>query len=313
MTSNNSKDYSDRSKTSKQSMEPLHIGGQTVYFESSEEMSQFDGDADFIMTSPPYWNLKDYGHENQIGYDEAYEEYLDRLQRVWDACYEATSEHAIMVVNIGDRRHKKRFYPIGMDIYNRMENWKLLDNLIWYKPNSLPQPAYYLDKLFDDKYENLLIFGKNYDYEYTFNKIRVEQKYKGVDPREEKLNDKGRSVGNVLKMRAYRPPTIKNQNYHAAAYPEELVYALMYTFSNEGDTVLDPFLGSGTTLKVARKLDRKGVGFEIDEEYRDLIAERIQEDMDEPQWEQLDILSDEQPTNDKKPSSDSSLSDFTDS
>lgn len=294
-------------------MEPLHIDDQTAYFESSEEISQLDEEADFIMTSPPYWNLKDYGHENQIGYNETYEEYLDHLQRVWDACYEATSEDAVMVVNIGDRRHKKRFYPIGMDIYKKMENWKLLDNLIWYKPNSLPQPAYYLDKLFDDKYENLLIFGKNYDYEYTFNKIRVDQKYKDVDPREEKLNDKGRSVGNVLKMRAYRPPTIKDQNYHIAAYPEELVYALMYTFSNEGDTVLDPFLGSGTTLKVARKMGREGVGFEIDEEYRDLIAERIKEDMDEPQWEQLDILSDEQPTNDKKPSADSSLSDFTDS
>jgi DNA modification methylase len=294
-------------------MEPLRVDDQTVYFESSEEMSRFDGEADFVVTSPPYWNLKDYGHENQIGYDEAYEDYLDRLQRVWDACYEATGEDAVMVINIGDRRHEKRFYPIGMDIYGRMDNWKLLDNLVWYKPNSLPQPAYYLDKLFDDKYENLLVFGKNYDYEYTFNKIRVEQKYKGVDPREDKLNDEGRSVGNVLRMRAYRPPTIKDQNYHAAAYPEELVYALMYTFSDEGDTVLDPFLGSGTTLKVARKMGREGVGFEIDEEYRDLIAERIREDMDEPRWEQLDILSDEQPTNDKKPGADSSLSDFTDS
>lgn len=292
-------------------MEPLHIDGQTVYFESSEEMTQFDGEADLVITSPPYWNLKDYGHENQIGHDEKYEEYLDRLQRVWNACYEATSEDAIMIINIGDRRHKKKFYPIGMDIYNRMEKWNLVENLIWYKPNSLPQPAYYLDKLFDDKYENLLIFAKDYSYDYTFNKIRVEQKYKGVDPREDKLNDNGRSIGNVLKMRAYRPPTIKNQNYHAAAYPEELVYALMYTFSNEGDTVLDPFLGSGTTLKVARKMNREGVGFEIDEEYRDLIAERIQEDMERPAWEQLDILSDEQPTNAKKQSTESSLSDFT--
>lgn len=305
------KEYSPRSGKDGQQMETLEVADQTVYFKSSETIDEVD-DADLVITSPPYWNLKDYGHENQIGHDEAYEAYLDRLQTVWDACYEATHEDAIMVVNIGDRRHEKTFYPIGMDIYNRMDNWKLLDNLIWYIPNSLPQPAYYLDKLFDDKYENLLVFAKNYDYEYTFNKIRVEQKYKGVDPREEKLNDEGRSVGNVLKMRAYRPPTIKEQNYHAAAYPEELIYALMYTFSDPGDTVLDPFLGSGTTLKVARKMDRQGIGYEIDEEYRDLIEERITEDMDEPSWEQLDILSDASPSNEKKQTEASSLSDFSD-
>jgi len=292
-------------------METLEIGDQTVHFTSSEDISAVT-DADLVITSPPYWNLKDYGHEDQIGHDESYEAYLDRLQQVWDACYEATQENAIMIINIGDRRHQKKFYPIGMDIYDRMENWQLLDNLIWYIPNSLPQPAYYLDNLFDDKYENLLVFAKNYDYEYTFNKIRVEQKYKGVDPREEKLNDEGRSVGNVLKMRAYRPPTIKEQNYHAAAYPEELIYGLMYTFSNPGDTVLDPFLGSGTTLKVARTMDRRGFGYEIDAEYRDLIAERITENMDEPAWEQLDILSDSSPSNETKQTKESSLSDFSD-
>lgn len=292
-------------------METVEIDDQTVYFKSSEDMREVGGDADLVVTSPPYWNLKDYGHENQIGHDESYEEYLDRLQSVWDECYEATREDAILVVNIGDRRHEKTFYPIGMDIYNRMERWKLIDNLVWYIPNSLPQPAYYLDKLFDDKYENLLVFAKNYDYDYTFNKIRVEQKYKGVDPREEKLNDDGRSVGNVLQMRAYRPPTIKEQNYHAAAYPEELVYALLYTFSDPGDTVLDPFLGSGTTLKVARKMDRVGIGYEIDEDYRDLISKRINEDMEKPSWEQLDVLSDAQPSNDEKPTTKSSLSDFS--
>jgi DNA modification methylase len=289
-------------------MAPLEIDGQTVYFSSSEAIGEVD-DAALVVTSPPYWNLKDYGHEEQIGHDESYDEYLDRLATVWDACYGATGEDAVMVINVGDRRHEKRFYPIAMDIYGRMERWKLIDNLVWYVPNALPQPAYYLDKLFDDKYENLLVFAKNYEYDYTFNKIRVEQKYKGVDPREGKLNDAGRSVGNVLKMRAYRPPTIKQGNYHAAAYPEELVYALIYTFSNPGDTVLDPFLGSGTTLKVARALDRVGVGYEIDDGYRDLIAKRIREEVEAPSWEELDVLSDVDPT--RGTATDASLSDFS--
>lgn len=311
MVKKDNKDYSTSAEKSTQEMDSLETENQTVYFESSEDMDDLDEDPSLIITSPPYWNLKDYGHENQVGYNDSYEEYLSRLQKVWEECYRVSDENAIMVINIGDRRHEKTFYPIAMDIYSRMENWNLIDNLIWYIPNALPQPAYYLDKLFDDKYENLLVFAKNEDYEYTFNKIRVDQKYKGVDPREDKLNNEGRSVGNVLKMRAYRPPTIKEQNYHAAAYPEELIYALMYTFSNPGDQVLDPFLGSGTTLKVARKMDRVGIGYEIDNEYRDLIEERIKEDMDEPNWEQLDILTDSQPSNNKKQTKESALSDFS--
>lgn len=291
----------------------LHIDNQSVYFHNSEEMSAvIDDEADLIITSPPYWNLKDYGHENQIGHDEAYDDYLSRLDAVWKECYEVSDENAILIINIGDRRHQKKFYPIAMDIYNRMDDWKLLDNLIWHIPNALPQPAYYLDKLFDDKYENLLVFGKNYEYDFTFNKLRVPQNYRDAEPRDDKLNDDGRCIGNILQMRAYRPPNIKKKNYHAAAYPEELIYALMSAFSDPEDTVLDPFLGSGTTLKVARHLNRNGIGFELDTDYRELIDDRIREEMTSPDLEELDLLKDKMPSNDSKNVENTDLSEFVD-
>jgi hypothetical protein len=75
----------------------------------------------------------------------------------------------------------------------------------------------------------------------------VPQKYAGVDPRDYKLNEQGRCLGNVIRIPAYRPPNIKQQNYHVAAYPEELVALMLSTYTDEGDLVLDPFLGSGTT------------------------------------------------------------------
>jgi len=270
----------------------IKVKNQKVIFDTSEKIPDYDVDGELVITSPPYWDLKDYSSEKQIGYNESYQKYLDRLTKVFHCCYKNTTKNAIMVVNVNSIRREKKYYPIAMDIVQELENWELIQNLIWYKPNSLPQPNYYLDKLFDDKYENLLVFAKNKKYNHTFNKIRVNQKYKQKEPRESKMNDKGRSIGNVINMRAYRPPTIKDENYHAAAFPEELIYGLIHTFSNEGDTVIDPFLGSGTTLKVCRNMNRRGIGFEINKGYKKLIKNRILEDMDKPSWQELDIISD---------------------
>lgn len=164
-----------------------------------------------------------------------------------------------------------------MDIYKTISDWVLIDTIIWYKPNALPQPAAYINRLFDDKFEYLLVFGKSYNYDYTFNKIRVPQKYAEADPREHKKNPEGRCIGNVWRIPAYRPPNIKSLGYHVAAFPEELAYMVIYAFTNPGGVVLDPFLGSGTTLKVASAINRVGIGYEINSQYRSLIEKRIME------------------------------------
>lgn len=268
----------------------LRIDNQRVYFHTSEQMGEIpDATVDFVVTSPPYWNLKDYNHPDQIG-KENYERYIKRLHTVWQECYRVSKEGAILAINANSRRHTKIFYPIAFDIHKAMQNWKLIDILIWYIPNALPQPNHYIGKLFDNKFEFILIYAKNYEYTYTFNKIRVKQKYLGVEPRLGKLNSLGRCIGNVVRIPAYRPPTIKKQNYHSAAYPEELVYLLMYAYSNIGDSILDPFLGSGTTLKVARTLNRKGYGYELNENYAALIEAKIKERWTPPPFESLDVI-----------------------
>jgi DNA modification methylase len=263
---------------------------QSVFFASSERMDFVENQSvDLIVTSPPYWNLKDYGHSNQIGASE-YDEYLDRLNRVWSECYRVTKPEAVLIINVGNRRHKKRFYPIGPDIANRIKGWTLWDILIWYVPNALPQPNHYIERLFDNKFEFVLVFTKDHHVDYTFHKPRVPQKYEFADPRAHKKNPKGRCIGNVIRVPAYRPPNVKELGYHVAAYPEELVALLLESFTNPGDRVLDPFLGSGTTLKVARVMKRRGIGVEINEEYEPLIKRRIEEPWAVPDWRDLDIL-----------------------
>lgn len=268
----------------------VEVGGQTVYFHTSEDMSLIaEESVDFIITSPPYWNLKNYGSAKQIG-QETYEEYLKRLNRVWRECYRVAKPNTIMVVNVNSRRVNKRFYPIAFDIYRTMEQWSLWDIMIWYVPNALPQPNHYMERLFDNKFEFLLVFLKGDPDQYKFHKPRVPQKYAEADPRKHKLNENGRCLGNVIRIPAYRPPNVKQYNYHVAAYPEELVALFLATYTDEGNTVLDPFLGSGTTLKVCRVMQRKGIGFEINRDYQSLIENRIMEPWEVPEWSDLDIL-----------------------
>lgn len=270
--------------------EQLAIGQQRVFFTSAEDLPFLAaGTVDFVMTSPPYWNLKDYGHPGQIGASD-YAEYHQRLSAVWRECYRITGPAAVMVVNAGNRRHKKKFYPIAMDIAQNMPEWTLWDMLVWYIPNALPQPNHYRERLFDNKYEFLLVFTKDHNQDYTFHKPRVPQKYSEADPRAYKKNPNGRCIGNVIRVPAYRPPNVKELGYHIAAYPEELVALMLESFTDPGDTVLDPFLGSGTTLKVAAAMGRAGIGVEINSDCRELIRHRIQEQWAPPDWRDVDIL-----------------------
>jgi len=264
--------------------------GQRVYIQSSEDLSDIPSESvDLVMTSPPYWNLKNYGHAEQIG-SESYENYLERLNRVWAECYRVAKPNAVFVLNIGNRRVNKRFYPIGMDIAAGIEGWELWDHVIWYVPNALPQPNAYRERLFDNKYENLMIFTKDGSSDYKFHKPRVPQKYLVADPRSDKRNPNGRCLGNIIRIPAYRPPNVRDLGYHVAAYPEELVALMLECYTDPGDVVLDPFVGSGTTLKVARHMQREGVGIELNPDFLDLIDRRIDERFELPDWKSLDIL-----------------------
>jgi len=266
--------------------------GVTVYFGDSRHMEDVAASSvDFFMTSPPYWNLKKYGNGDgrEVGQGE-YEEYLEDLNRVWDECYRCATENAVLVINVNSRRHKRRFYPIAFDIVARMRGWRLWDHVIWYIPNALPQPNHYIERLLDNKHESCLVFTKDGATDYKFHKPRVPQKYITADPRAHKKNVRGRCIGNVLRIPAYRPPNVKEMGYHVAAYPEELAAFFLECYTDPGDVVLDPFLGSGTTCKVARVMRRRSIGYELHEEFEPLIRARLDEHWEVPDWKGIDII-----------------------
>ena len=270
----------------------LQVLGQRVIFGTSERMEELPSKlASLIVTSPPYWNLKDYKHKDQVGLEDTYEDYLKRMNTVWNECYRISNDNAILAINVRSIRVNKTYLPIAMDVYKNMSEWKLIDHLIWYIPNALPNANYYIERIFDNKYEDVLIFAKNYNYEHTFNKIRIKQKYLDKDPRSEKYNKDGRDIGNIFRIPAYRPPNVKKLNYHQAAFPEELVHIIIHTYSNRRDIIIDPFLGSGTTLKVARILGRTGIGYEINDDLKPLIEKKITEEWSPEAFSKYDLIS----------------------
>jgi DNA modification methylase len=269
----------------------LKVGSQQVNFGSSKHMSELaTGSVQLFVTSPPYWNLKDYGDApDAIGHTD-YEAYLDDLNDVWSECYRAASDDAVLIINVNSRRNKGRLYPIAFDIVSRMKGWVLWDVNIWYIPNALPQPNHYMERLLDNKFEYILVFTKNASTQYKFSKPRVPQKYAVADPRAHKRNAAGRCLGNILRVPAYRPPNVRKGNYHIAAFPEELVSFFVHSSTNPGDRVVDPFVGSGTTLKVCEVMGRNGIGYEVETKFADLIKARIEEPWSVPDWRDLDII-----------------------
>ncbi len=272
-------------------MPTLKVKDQLVHFDDSRRMGQIkDCTVDFIITSPPYWNLKDYGDsEREVGSSD-YGTYLDDLNQVWAECFRVAKPGAVMVINVNSRRSKGVFYPIDFDIVRGMPSWTFWDHNIWYIPNALPQPNSYMERLLDNKFESLLVFVKGDSKSYKFHKPRVPQKYIEADPRASKKNSRGRCVGNIVRVPAYRPPNVKSLGYHVAAYPEELVAFFLETYTDLNDLILDPFLGSGTTLKVAQVMGRRGVGYEVHSDFRALIEARLAESWAAPDWKQVDIL-----------------------
>jgi len=231
------------------------------------------------ITSPPYWQLKDYGTDNQIGFHDSYENYINNLNLVWKECYRTLHNGCRLCVNIGDQFARAVYYgrykviPIREEIIKFCENigFDYMGAIIWQKVTtsnttgggvqmgSYPYPRNGILKL---DYEFILVFKKLGDSP----KPTKEQKELSKMTAEE-WNTFFAGHWNFAGAR---------QNGHIAMFPEELPRRLIKMFSFVGETVLDPFAGSGTTALAAKNTDRNSVGFEINPEFIPFIQEKLE-------------------------------------
>lgn len=231
-----------------------------VIWGSSENMNEIsNGIIDLIVTSPPYWDLKDYFKEGQIG-KEPYNEYLDRMNCVWNECYNKLKERGSLWVNINIRVKNNKPILIPKDFINQCKKIGFFYKgiLIWHKSSGIPTN----DKNIVDRHEYVLVFSKSKDLTinekiYTFSDYKNKIINGGLFWN---INRKAGSIGKQL---------------HPAIYPNELVMRIIQSCTEEKQTVLDPFLGSGTTLIASILTNRGAYGYEFNEGFKDLIYNRI--------------------------------------
>ena len=250
-----------------------------IYFGDSRALNKIeDKSVQLIITSPPYWQLKDYGSNNQIGFNNSYEEYINNLNLVWMECERILSEGCRLCINIGDQFARSVYYgrykvvPIRTEIIRFCETLKMdyMGAIIWQKATtmntsgggaimgSFPYPRNGILKI---DYEFILIFKKLGNPP----KPTLEQKENSIMTKEE-WNQYFSSHWNFSGVK---------QSEHIAMFPEELPKRLIKMFSFSGETIFDPFLGSGTTTLAAKNLGRNSIGYEINKEFESIIKEKL--------------------------------------
>jgi len=237
-----------------------------------------DKSVHLVITSPPYWQLKDYGNGNQIGFDDSYEEYINNLNLVWNESYRILENGCRLCVNIGDQFARSVYYgrykviPIRTEIIKFCETvgFDYMGAIIWQKVTtsnttggatimgSYPYPRNGILKI---DYEFILLFKKPGKLKIIEKSIKEKSKMT-----KEEWNKYFTGHWNFSGER---------QDKHLAMFPLELPNRLIKMFSFVGDTVLDPFLGSGTTSLSAINLERNSVGYEINDEFLPIIKEKL--------------------------------------
>lgn len=239
-----------------------------------DELKENNINIDLTITSPPYYNARDYSTW------ETYQDYLNFLEKVFSKILKITKEGRMCVVNIGviivareKRSSESKRIPIPFNFVNLMEKigWKFLEDIIWVKPSGAAknrnggffqhrQPVAYKPNVIN---EYIFVFQKP-----SKNLIdKITRSYKG-EIKEKSLVKEEYEKTNVWKINP------KTRSKHPAPYPEELVEKVLKYYSYIDDLILDPFMGSGTTAIVCEKFNRKYVGFEIHKKYIEIFLTR---------------------------------------
>ncbi len=236
-----------------------------------------DGSAHLVITSPPYFNAP-FDYQDLFS---TYESYLFTLSSVAKEVYRVLQPGRVVVLNIDDMLVNGEKFPIVADATRLFLNagFRYRDRIVWKKPDGYlrisrrsgvilqnPYPMYFYP---DNLLESILIFQKG---KFAYKSIPQGIKdISAIDVNEFQNNKWYSTLWEMVNV-------LPNQNgleKGIAAFPEELPYRMVKLFSYTGETVLDPFVGSGTTMKVSRDLGRNSIGFEILADLESIITEKV--------------------------------------
>ncbi|TGL53181.1 site-specific DNA-methyltransferase [Leptospira wolffii] len=240
-----------------------------------------DKSVQLVFTSPPYWNIKDYENPNQIGLGQSYNDYIEDLANIWRESLRVLSPGCKLVVNVGDQFIRAsenngvyEILPIHSDITRTCQEmgFTFLGNIIWRKITTTKTTGggawmgsiyFPRDGYITYEHEYILIFKKK----GKSPKVTPEQKLESKLPKE--FRSKWfRGIWDDIQG--------ERQAEHKAMFPLELPERIIRMFTYAGETVLDPFMGSGTTAQAAFLHNRNSIGIELNERYAKLGQKRVE-------------------------------------
>jgi DNA modification methylase len=240
-----------------------------------------DNSVHLVLTSPPYWTLKEYPpNDGQLGFIAGYEQFHDELDKAWKHCYRVLVPGGRVVCVVGDvclsrKRHGRHMVmPLHADIQVRCRRigFDNLNPIFWYKISNAAYEVQNGSNFLGKPYEPNAIIKNDMEF------ILMLRKSGGYRQPTEEQRDASRLTKEEHHEWFQQIWTIPGESTraHPAPYPEALAYRLVRMFSFAGDTVLDPFMGLGTTLLAAAKCGRHSIGVEIDPSYFAKAKARLQ-------------------------------------
>ena len=262
---------------------------------------------DMIVTSPPYWNMRDYGKEGQLGLENTTSEFIDNLYEIFEEAKRVLKDEGTLWINIRDTYSKgiKRcgvknkslcMIPERLCIKMIENGWILRNDIIWHKPNAMPDSC---KNRFTVDFEHIYLFAKQEKYFFNTQYEPFTSEHKEVKGKRStkgkqevlietkmvrhgakgttlnspnKWSDKGR-----IKRTTWSISTKPFKDAHFATFPEELIWTPIDAGCPQNGIVLDMFMGSGTVGVVARKQGKNYIGIELNEEYIEIANKRLKD------------------------------------
>lgn len=244
-----------------------------------------DNSVNLIVTSPPYAKQRQY-----TGYSES--EYGSFLHPILNLCQRKLTDDGSLVLNIKENcksgQRSLYVYKLVIEMVEQF-GWRLVDEFVWNKTNPFPTGS---SKRLKDAWERVFHFTKSKDYKFFPNEVLVKSESKWLESEKRRknigehktTNGSRMNMGKRIASEMVRPSNVitgssSNSNIgHPAVYPVYLPEFFIKLMTEKGDTVLDPFMGSGTTGVACKRLNRNFIGIELDEEYFRISKERIEND-----------------------------------
>lgn len=222
------------------------------------------------ITSPPYFDMKDYGVEGQVGFGQKYEEYLEDLKEIFAQIYTVTKDDGTLWIVIDTFKRDHAVVTLPFDLVQKLNSvgWKLQEIIIWKKDKTVPWSS---KGFMQRKFEYVLFFSKQNNYKTNKDQVRIydtQQLKKWWVKYPERYNPKGKALDEIWEF----PIPVQGSwgtEYirHFCPLPKEMVATMISISTDEEDVVFDPFAGSGAVMSQSAYMKRTYLGIEINPQY----------------------------------------------